>query len=79
LGLKPLFIARMAPKHYINMVNKKGGYTLVFVTQIYPYGSGALVAEIEKTLRLPVICPKAIPEGMIERFKNWHKKQLKSV
>src|SRR5262250_616192 len=37
LGLRPLFIVRMAPKTYINEVRLEGGFTLVFQYQLYPF------------------------------------------
>src|SRR5215831_9670724 len=40
LGLRPLFIVRMAPKNYIELVRERGGYTFVFEWQQYPFGSG---------------------------------------
>jgi hypothetical protein len=38
LGIRPLFIVRMAPKSYIHEVHQAGGYTLVFKYHLYPFG-----------------------------------------
>jgi hypothetical protein len=63
LGLKPLFIMRMAPKSYIDKVRKAGGFSLIFKYQLYPHGYKDLASEISRELRLPVDCPRAIEEG----------------
>lgn len=75
LGITPLFIVRSAPKNYINVAYQQGGFTLVFATQLYPYGCEPLVHEIRATLGLPVDCPRALPGGVFERFLNWHRKR----
>jgi hypothetical protein len=75
LQVHPLFIMRFAPKTYINEIFKNGGYALIFETQIYPLGHEALVTKIRETLGLPVICSKAIPEGIMNRFMKWHNSQ----
>ena len=72
LGTKPLFIMRAAPKSYIHRIGRAGGYAMIFVAQIYPFGQQELVRRITGTLSLPADCPKAIPEGIIERFIKWH-------
>lgn len=76
LGLKPLFIIRYAPKTYINMIiHGYGGYAMIFETQIYELSQEKLVQKLKGTLGLPVICSKAVPEGIIERFNKWHRRQ----
>lgn len=72
LGLRPLFIVRMAPKNYINEVWKQGGYTLVFKYQLYPFGQKAFADTVRQRLELPVDCPAVIEEGTVQRFLNWH-------
>lgn len=73
LSIRPLFIMRFAPKSYIDEIRNRGGFTLIFETQIYPLGQEYLVDKIKKDLNLPVMCSKAIPEGIINRFIKWHK------
>jgi len=75
LEIKPLFIMRNSPKSYNWEIVKRGGYAMIFETQIYPFGEKELVEKIEEVLGLPVDCPRAIPEGIIDRFMKWHKKQ----
>jgi hypothetical protein len=75
LGIKPLFIMRGSPKHYNNMIYEAGGYAMIFVAQIYPFGQRDLVKRIKETLGLEADCPSAIPDGIIDRFIKWHEKQ----
>ena len=53
LGLRPLFILRMAPKSYINDVAAMGGFTLIFKYQLYPFGQKAFADEVRGRLGLP--------------------------
>ena len=76
LGLRPLFIARMHPKSYIEEIREAGGYALVFKWQLYPLGSADLARRVRERLGLTVDCPKAIAEGTVKRFLNWHLKTL---
>ena len=77
LGLRPLFIVRMAPKSYINDVFQAGGFTLVFKYQLYPFGRGKFAEEVRGTLRLPVDCPARIADGTVGRLLNWHRRRGK--
>lgn len=74
--IKPLFIMRYAPKTYNNLIYKNGGFVLLYETQIYELSQEKLVKKIRESLGLPVDCPKAIPEGIINRFEKWHIKTL---
>lgn len=74
LGVKPLFIMRGSPKHYNNMIIEAGGYAMIFVAQIYPFGQRDLVKRIKEKLGLEADCPMAIPDGIIDRFMRWHDK-----
>lgn len=73
-GIKPLFIMRYSPKTYNNLINENGGFALIFETQIYELSQEKLVQKIKDVLGLPVICSKAIPDGIIDRFERWHNK-----
>lgn len=75
LDIRPLFIMRGSPKSYNHEIIKQGGYAMIFEAQIYPFGQEDLVQEIRQVLGLPIDCPKAIPEGIIDRFINWHRKK----
>jgi hypothetical protein len=72
LGIVPLFIMRWAPKTYVREVVEAGGYGMLFKAQVYPFGYVELVRDIKAVLGLPADSPRAIPEGIITRFMNWH-------
>jgi hypothetical protein len=74
LGLRPLFIVRMAPANYINDVYLAGGFTLIFKWQLYPFGWKAFADEVAATLRLPVDCPAKIEDGTVKRLLDGHSK-----
>jgi hypothetical protein len=74
LEIKPVFIMRGSPKTYNNLVIEEGGYAWIFETQIYPPGLEELVKKMREVLRLPVVCSHSIPDGMVTRFENWHKR-----
>lgn len=76
LGITPLFIMRWAPKSYMWEIHQRVGFGLLYEKQIYPFGQKALVKEIEEELGLPVDSPRAIPEGILERFDKWHRKRV---
>ena len=94
LGIKPLFIMRWAPKSYMNEILKAGGFGLLFETKIFPLALKALVEKRNNEQYLPYtkdklvlkngkvrkICdtPRAIPDGIIDRFEKLHKKQVNS-
>ncbi len=70
--IRPLFIMRYSPKTYIKLIYDHGGFALIFETQIYELSQEILVKKIKDVLGLPVICSKAIPGGIIDRFEKWH-------
>jgi hypothetical protein len=76
LGVRPLFIVRMAPKNYINEVQKEGGFTLVFKYQLYPFGQKAFADRVKTTLGLWTDSPARISEGTVDRFLKWHLRRL---
>ena len=73
-GVRPLFIMRYSPQTYNHMIYEKGGFALIFKTQIYELSQETLVNRIKEVAGLPVICSAAIPDGIIDRFEKWHKK-----
>lgn len=72
LQLRPLFILRFAPKSYIELVRQRGGFTLIFKYQLYPYTAQEFAQRIRDRLGLPVDAPRRIAEGTVLRFLNWH-------
>ena len=79
LGLRPLFIMRMAPKSYVNLVAEEGGFTLIFKYQLYPFGQKAFADEVRARLRLPTDSPARIEDGTVKRLLDWHVKKLKKA
>lgn len=71
-NVKPLFIVRYAPKTYNHLVYINGGFALLFKTQIYELSQIQLVNRIKEITGLPVVSTKSIPDGIIDRFENWH-------
>jgi len=71
----PLFIMRFAPKSYNNEIIRKGGFALIFKYQFYEMSQINLVRRIKEVLELPVDCPRAVEEGTIKRFEDWHKRK----
>jgi len=78
LGLRPLFIVRMAPKSYVNFVEEAGGFTLIFKYQLYPFGQKAFADEVRARLRLPTDSPTRIEDGTVKRLLDWHLKKLRT-
>jgi hypothetical protein len=76
LGLKPLFIMRMAPKNYVHEVIMAGGFCLIFQYQLYPHGYKDLASQVRTELTLPVDCPKAIADGTVKRLLTRHLRHL---
>jgi len=77
LGIIPLFIVRMAPGRYIDVVKKAGGFTLIFKYQLYPTNYRELTKRMRQELKLPADCPRAIEQGTINRFEKWHVEKVK--
>lgn len=76
LGIRPVFIVRMIPKSWIYELNLAGEYALVLKYQLYPWSHHRLARKVAKELGLPVDAPRAIAEGTMARFMDWHFKRL---
>lgn len=79
LQILPLFIMRYSPKTYNYEIISRQGYALIFETQIYPFGQEQFIKKIKEVLNLPVICSRAIPEGIIDRFMKWHNSVIQNL
>ena len=77
LRLRPLFIMRMAPKSYVNLIREAGGFTLIFKHQLYPFGFQEFADIVKARLQLPTDCPARIADGTMQRFLKWHLGTLK--
>jgi hypothetical protein len=78
LGLKPVFVVRMAPGHWFQEVRRSGGFILAMQYQLYPPLLKGLAGRIREELELQVDTPRAIQEGTMRRFLNWHVQQIKT-
>jgi hypothetical protein len=76
-GIKPLFIWRFAPKSYMWEIIEGGGYGMIFKAHIFPPTQQKLVEKIKGVLNLECDCPRRIPDGILQRFVNWHVKKNK--
>jgi len=75
-NVRPLFIMRYSPKTYNYEIIKSGGFVLIFENQIYDLSQVELVKKIRDVIEYPVDYPRAIPEGIIDRFEKWHIKKV---
>jgi hypothetical protein len=73
-GARPMFIARMMPKNYINDVFRAGGFCLLLGDQHYPLLAAGLAKRVRETLGLPTQAVKAWPDTALRRFENFHEK-----
>ena len=77
LKIKPVFVARMLPKSWINEIIEKGGFALILKYQLYPQYLIEFAERVRKELKLPVDSPKSLKDETIHRFLKWHKKHVK--
>lgn len=73
-GVRPLFIARMMPKSYINDVTKEEGFSLILKNQHYPLLADDLAKRVRGELGLPVGLIRELPDTTMRRFERWHEK-----
>lgn len=73
-GVRPMFVARMMPKNYIQRVAAAGGFSLLMGNQHYPLMAHGLAARVRGILGLPVVCISELPDTIMSRFENWHEK-----
>jgi len=76
LGVRPLFIMRAAPTVYNDTIIKAGGFVLIFVAHLYPFGMKPLAERVVSELGLPADSPRSIPSGIVDRFVNWHRRHV---
>ena len=76
LGISPVFAARMLPKCWIEELNQVGRFALIMKWQLYPPVHKELAKLVKTKLLLPVDAPRALADGTMKRFTDWHEKQL---
>ncbi len=74
-GVRPMFIARMMPKNYINEVRLAGGFSLILANQHYPLMADDFARRVREVLGLPVLCIRELPDTTLARFELWHEQQ----
>jgi predicted RecB family endonuclease len=68
LGLRPLFVCRMAPKSYSFDIIQQGGISWILGTQYYPFGHDELADTVQRQLHLPVVSRARIQDGDVARL-----------
>jgi hypothetical protein len=78
LGVRPLFVARTMPANYIFEVYKRGGFCLLLDNQHYPITAAEvrLAKRLRDDLGLPVLSIRALPDTTMQRFEDWHLREL---
>lgn len=76
LGIRPVFVARMLPRTWMNELITAGGFGLILKYQLYPWSHKELARRVAGELGLPVDAPRALNEGTMQRFLAWHRKNL---
>lgn len=78
LNLVPLFVARFMPRTYMNDVVQAGGFSLLMKYQFYPFAHREFAKTVSQSLGLPVDCPDRLLDGTLQRFLNWHTRNLQT-
>ena len=76
LGIVPVFVARMLPKVWVNELWRQGGFALILKYQLYPHTHKDLAKRVRTELGLPVDSPRALADGTMARFVDWHVKTM---
>ena len=76
LDLIPVFVCRALPKTWIHELNEVGGFGLVLRWQLYPPTHRDLVDRLRAEFDLPVDTPRALQEGTMNRFIDWHAQRV---
>ena len=75
VGVTPVFAARMLPKTWIHEIREAGGFALILKYQLYPWAHRELARRVKTELGLPVDAPRALEDGTMRRFVNWHERR----
>ena len=70
LQMKPIIVARMLPKSWINEIIESDGFALILKYQLYPTSHKDVCKRVSEELGLPVDSPRALYEGTMQRFLN---------
>ena len=76
LGIKLLFVVRMIPRTWVRELVQTGGFALILKYQLYPSAYKPLARQVSQELQLPVDAPRKLAEGTMQRFLQWHAKNV---
>lgn len=76
IGVRPVFAVRMIPATWMKEIQEAGGRYIILKYQLYPWSHRDLAARIERELGLPVKAPRALFEGTMRRFVDWHEQEV---
>jgi hypothetical protein len=76
LDVVPVFVVRAMPKIWIQDLARRGGFALVLRHHLYPLSHKRLAGEVKARLGLPADAPRALYDGTIQRFENWHLRHM---
>lgn len=79
LSLRPVFAVRMMPKTWIYELYKAGGYAIILHYQMYPQHLKTLAERIAEELLLPTSYPRNLEQGTMQKFLNYHIKNVNSL
>lgn len=77
LEITPVFAVRWL-KPYLELIRKRGGFSWIFKTQIYPPGFDDLTKILWNRLELPVTVRTDLPEKSIANFQRWVQNRTKN-
>jgi len=78
LNIRPVFVVRMIPKSWMYELYKEGGFGLIYKNQLYPWNDRARARHVAEELGLPIIAPRSLEEGTMDRFLSWHRRLCES-
>jgi hypothetical protein len=79
LGLRPIVVARALPAHYIYQLDAARGFALIVGKQHYPFGHDTLAQQVREQRGYKVECSRAIEEGRLRAFIQWHENNVKQI
>jgi len=60
-------------------MNYLKAFALIIKYQLFPVALKGLAQRLAVELKLPADAPKALEEGTIKRFVDWHEKNVKNL
>ena len=76
LKIKPVFVVRAMPAIWTLEVVRRGGFVLQLRYHLYPLSHKVLADRVRTVLGIPADAPRALYDGTMQRFMNWHAKEV---